>query len=69
MLEVKLSNKNVTIRKPKVRDLVLLDSVDGEVQKEILLISTLSQLPEDEILDMDLPDYGKLQEKVQGFLA
>lgn len=69
MAQIKLSTKTVTMRTPKVRDMVMLDDVEGEVKKEITLISTLCELPQDEIMDMDLPDYKKLQDKVQGFLA
>jgi len=69
MNEVTLSDgKKVTMREPKVRDMVMLDDVVGEKQKEIELISNLSQLTDDEILDMNLKDYGKLQGVVQSFL-
>lgn len=69
MNQVTLSDgKKISIREPKVRDMVMLDDVVGEKQKEIELISTLSQLTEEEVLDMNLKDYGKLQTAVQGFL-
>lgn len=69
MTEIKLSNKTVKMRDPKVRDLSLLDDVTGEINREISLVSNLCELPLDEVMEMDLPDYKKLQAKVQTFLA
>ena len=69
METIKLSNKDVTMREPKVRDMVALDDVSGETQKEVMLIVSLAQLPEEEVLDMGVKDYRKLQKVAQGFLA
>lgn len=69
MKEVKLSNKIVPMREPKVRDMLSVDSIEGEAKKEIALLSSLTQLPEEELMDLTMKDYGKLQKQMQAFLA
>lgn len=69
MKEIKLSSQTVSMREPKVRDVVALDNVEGESKKEINLISSLTQLTQDELMDLNLKDYGLLQQAAQGFLA
>jgi len=66
---ITLSNKEVTMREPKVRDIVALDDIDSEAQKEVMLIVNLAQLPEDEVMDMGVKDYRKLQGAAQDFLV
>ncbi len=67
--EVKLSNQTVNMREPKVRDMLAVDEVVGEAKKEIRLISSLTQMTEDELIDLSLKDYGELQKQMQRFLA
>jgi len=69
MKKITLSNKEVSMREPKVRDMVALDDISGEAHKEVMLIVNLAQLPEDEVMDMGVKDYRKLQKVAQGFLA
>lgn len=69
MTEIKLSNQTVSMREPKVRDVVALDNVEGEAKKEITLISSITQMTQDELMDLSLQDYGLLQQAAQGFLA
>ncbi len=69
MKTIKLSTKEVTLREPKVRDMVALDDIDGEAKKEVMLIVNLAQLPYDEVMDMGVKDYRKLQKAAQSFLA
>ncbi len=69
MKEVQLSNQTVTLREPKVRDMLALDHVEGEAKKEITLLSSLTQLTEEELVDLTMKDYGKLQKQMQSFLA
>lgn len=68
MKEIKLSNQTVSMREPKVRDMMAVDSIEGEAKKEISLISSLTQLTEDELLDMGMKDYSLIQKQVQSFL-
>lgn len=67
--QVELSNgSTINIRPPKVRDLVAVDDIAGEQQKEIHMLSSLTQLTSDEIMGMDIKDYKLLQSTVQDFL-
>lgn len=69
MKEIQLTHQAVTMREPKVRDLMIMDKVQGEAKKEVILLSSLCQLTEDEILDLSMSDYSKLQKELQSFLA
>lgn len=69
MKQVQLSNQIIKLREPKVRDMRTLDEVVGEVEKEIKLISSLTQMTEDEIDDLSMKDYGLIQKELQVFLA
>ncbi|KJY83278.1 hypothetical protein TW81_09755 [Vibrio galatheae] len=69
MKSIKLSNQSVEMREPKVRDALAVDGIESEAKKEIKMISSLTQLTEDELTDMTLKDYGKLQKQLQSFLA
>ena len=67
--EVILKDKKVVvIREPKVRDIAALDDVTGEVTKEVHLIANLGELDVEYVMNLDLKDYEKLQEPIQGFL-
>ncbi len=70
MKEIILSNgKKITMRKPKVRDMRIVANEENEIEKEIKLISNLTNLTIEELDDMDLEDYRKLQEALMGFLS
>ncbi len=69
MKQVQLSNQTVTLREPKVRDMLALDHIEGEAKKEITLLCSLTQLTEEELVDLSMKDYGKLQKQMQSFLA
>jgi len=70
MTEIKLSNgKIIKMRKPKVRDMRMVANEENEIEKEMKLISNLTNLTFEEIDEMDLDDYKKLQEALMGFLS
>ena len=70
MKEIKLSDGRVIkMRKPKVRDMRIVSDVDNEVEKEMKLIGNLTNLTFEEIDEMDLDDYKKLQEALMDFLS
>ena len=70
MVEIKLSDgKVIKMRKPKVRDMRIVSDVDNEVEKEMRLIGNLTNMTFEEIDEMDLDDYKKLQEALMGFLS
>lgn len=66
---IELSTQTITMREPKVRDLMAVDNIDGEAKKEVALLSSLTQMTEEELLDLSLKDYGKLQTQMKAFLA
>ena len=67
-IKIELSDKTVQMRKPKVRDLKATDDIEGQVSKEAHLACNLCQLTEDEIDEMSLVDYKKIQKEVAVFL-
>jgi len=69
MIEIKLGDKKITMREPKVSDLKMLDSIEGEMNKEITLISNLCELPIDEIEALSYPEYKPFKKAVTAFLA
>lgn len=70
MKEIKLSNGQIIkMRKPKVRDMRIVGEIQNEVEKEIKLIGNLTNMTTDELDDMDLDDYKKLQEALASFLS
>ncbi|MGL4225874.1 MAG: phage tail assembly protein [Shewanella sp.] len=69
MQQVKLSSQTVNMREPKVRDMLAVDEVIGDAKKEIVLISSLTQMTEEELLDLSMKDYALLQKQMQSFLA
>ena len=70
MVEIKLSDGRVIkMRKPKVRDMRIVADVENEIEKEMKLISNLTNLTFEELDDMDLDDYKKLQKALMDFLS
>ena len=66
--EIVLSDKTVKMREPKVRDMKIAAEKNNKVDEEITLIGNLSGLSPDEVEDLSMKDYTKLQEAVKGFL-
>ena len=46
-----------------------VDDIQSEQQKEINMLSSLTQLTGDELMDLRLPDYKRLQDAVQDFFG
>ena len=60
----------IQLRRPKVRDMLSVEkSVDNDVEKEIQLFANLSEVAPDNLLDLDMVDYAKLQKAYQDFLS
>ncbi|MCG7878341.1 MAG: phage tail assembly protein [Candidatus Thiodiazotropha endolucinida] len=60
----------IQLRRPKVRDMLSVEkSVDNDAEKEIQLFANLSELSPDNLLDLDMADYAKLQKAYQDFLS
>lgn len=59
----------IQVREPRVRDLMAVDDIKSEQQKEINMLSSLTQLTGDELMNMRIPDYKRLQDAVQDFFG
>ena len=69
MKEIKLNDGRVIkMRKPKVRDMRSVSDFKDDVEREIHLVSNLTGLTIEELDNLDLDDYRKLQEALQDFL-
>jgi hypothetical protein len=62
--------KELTIRRPRVRDVQVVESMKkDEFEKTVALIANLSQRTADEIRDLDMSDFRKISDVVNGFLG
>jgi Phage tail assembly chaperone proteins, E, or 41 or 14 len=54
---------SLVLRRPKVKDLVEVQNLNGASAQELHLIATLSDpaLTHDQILELDMEDYGAIQ--------
>ena len=69
MKEIKLSDGRVVkMRKPKVRDMRAVANIKNEIERELHLVSNLTGLSVEELDDLSLDDYRKLQEVLEDFL-
>jgi len=60
----------IGMRRPKVADvLAARKNKADEAESETALIANLAGLPPSAILDLDLADYKKLQERLAGFFG
>lgn len=67
--EIELSGgKKVTMREPKVKDIKIVSHIKNEEERELKLIANLSMIPDQEMEEMTLADYRKLQEGLSSFL-
>ena len=65
--EIKLSDGRVVkMRKPKVRDNRAVSHIENEIDKEVAMFANLTGLSEEEIDNLYLSDYTKLQEAYVG---
>ncbi len=61
--------ETINIRRPKVRDRLAVERMKKtDAEREIALIANLAEISVDVIEELDLADYGKVQEVLQGFL-
>jgi hypothetical protein len=61
---------NITMRRPKVRDMLASDKAKGsDAEKEIALFANLCEVAPVDIESLDMVDYQALQKAYQGFLS
>lgn len=64
-----LTYETINIRRPKVRDRLAVERIKKtDAEKEIALIANLTEVTVEVIEELDLADYNKVQEALQGFL-
>ncbi|MFA5712137.1 phage tail assembly protein [Mycolicibacterium sp.] len=62
--------ERIDMRRPRVRDLLAAEkAAKGDAEREIRLFSSLCEVEPAVIEELDLADYGRLQEAYRGFLA
>ena len=59
----------LTLRRPKVRDLERMDKVSGEMAKAVTLISDLAELTPDQVRELDAGDFAAAAEALGDFLS
>ena len=60
--KIKLKEKEIFMKKPKVKDLKNVDHVKSDEDREIELFANLTQIPKDELEEFYLDEYSLLQE-------
>lgn len=58
----------LVLRRPKARDLSVMDSEKGDIGKAIVLIARLAGIPKSSVGQIDGGDFKKLQEVIESFL-
>lgn len=62
--------KHVVVRRPKVRDRVAAQkATSNEADQTLHLVSSLTELPIDDLLDMDASDFQRIENQVGAFLS
>lgn len=60
----------LSLRRPKVRDMLVSDKIGGsDAEKEIRIFANLCEMAPAVIEELDLADYQALQKAYQGFLS
>lgn len=68
--EIELSGgKKVTMREPKVKDMLMVSNEENEVKREIALIGNLCLMTPQEVEDLSMKDFGKVQGTLKSFLS
>jgi len=67
--EIKLSNGQVVkMREPKVKDMKLVKDVEDDFEREIKLIVNLTEMTPQEVENLSMKDFNKLDKALQDFL-
>lgn len=66
--QVQLRDKVITLRSPLVRDMRAVSNIKDDTEREIALVCNLSGLSSDEVDNLQLSDYVKIQNAVADFL-
>lgn len=70
MVKIKLSDgKEIEMREPKVKDMKIVSNIDDEFEKELALIVNLTGMTPDEVDNLSMKDFNKVDEVLKGFLS
>ena len=58
----------LTLRRPKVRDLERMDKVSGEMAKTVALVADLAEITPDQVRELDAGDFTVVAEALGDFL-
>ncbi len=64
-----ISVSELSIREPKVRDLLAIERIEGEALKEVALIANLTSVPKEVVEDLCIKDYVEIQKVLKDFLS
>lgn len=68
--EIKLSGgRKITMREPKVRDMMVAGEEKNAEKKEVMLVANLCNMTTEEVADLNLKDYANIQAVLKGFLS
>ena len=59
----------ITLRRATVRDILVMNSIEGNIAKTVAMVAQLSDLPRDVVETMDASDFAEVSEKVADFLG
>ena len=60
----------IRLRRPKVRDRLAVEKMSAsQAEKEVRFVANLCEMAPDEIEELDMADYTKIQETVTSFLS
>ncbi|GHU13359.1 hypothetical protein FACS189449_08610 [Alphaproteobacteria bacterium] len=59
----------ISLRRPKVRDRLLVEKGNGiDAEKEVNFIANLASITPEDVQEIDLQDYAKIQNVLRSFL-
>ncbi|UPA54527.1 phage tail assembly protein [Wolbachia pipientis] len=64
-----ISVSELSMREPKVRDLLAIERIEGEALKEVALIANLTSIPKEVVEDLCIKDYVEIQKVLKDFLS
>ncbi|WP_265042256.1 phage tail assembly protein [Wolbachia endosymbiont (group B) of Melanostoma mellinum] len=64
-----ISVSELSMREPKVRDLLAIERIEGEALKEVALIANLASVPKEVVEDLCIKDYVEIQKVLKDFLS
>lgn len=64
-----ISASELSMREPKVRDLLAIERIKGEALKEVALIANLASVSKEAVEDLCIKDYVEIQKVLKDFLS